>query len=264
MDIDAIYWLVLLISLLIFWSLDTWLSYFHQKQHNLKHGMNNILIWGFSSFIDLILASSATYIIFWAETNQWGLLPYFELSLTAQLIIGFLWVDFANYSSHYLKHRWEWLWMFHLVHHNDRQLDATTTLRHHPGEAAFSWFFLTGSTLLLGVPSLAIFFFYLFVNPLLFLQHSNIKIPERLDHFFAFIINTPNLHKVHHLEEERLSQSNYGYLLSIWDRLFGTYQAPSKVMHWKFGVTKYTEEETSELLDLLIAPIQYQKEKDTS
>jgi len=264
MNISDIYWLALVVELFIFWGLDSYLIHFHQKKQNLKHGMNNILLWGFSALTDLLLARSAAYIIYWAETSEWGILYYFNVPYIVQLLLGFLWIDVANYSSHYLKHRWHWLWSFHLVHHNDHQLDATSTLRHHPGEAAFSWFFLTISMLILGIPSLAILLFYLAVNPLLFLQHSNIKIPERLDRFFAFIINTPNLHKVHHLENHQLSSSNYGYLLSIWDRLFGTYQAPLTHMEWKFGVTNYSEAETSELLDLLTAPMQYKKEKGTS
>jgi sterol desaturase/sphingolipid hydroxylase (fatty acid hydroxylase superfamily) len=128
-------------------------------------------------------------------------------------------------------------------------------LRQHPGEAIVSFVALTSTTALLGVPAVAITVFYLIANPITVLQHINIRIPARLDRWLSYVFNTPNMHKVHHLEEIHLSNSNYGYVFSLWDRCFGTFIEPSKEMRWKFGMVEYSADESTNLIDLLAAPL---------
>lgn len=256
MDYSQLYWISLIVSLGIFWSLDGWLSHFHDTGQNLTHGYNNILLAIINTLLMFVLASWAAGIIYLVEDNQLGLMTALGLPIWAKVVIGFLWVDFIIYATHFLKHRWNWLWRLHLVHHNDTQVDATTVLRQHPGEAAVSFVVLSASTALLGIPSFAVMIFYCVANPITVIQHVNIRIPDAIDRPLSYVLNTPNMHKVHHLVDIDLSNSNYGYVLSFWDRCFGTYISPSKQTQWNFGVAEYSTEESTKVSDLLIAPLE--------
>jgi len=228
--------MVLFGSIALFWSFDGWLAHFHHSDRNLRHGINNILLALVNVLVVLTLALGATNLILMVESRQWGVMTFLDFPIWLKIILGILWVDFIIYFTHFLKHRWNWLWRLHLVHHNDSQVDATTVLRQHPGEAIVSFIALTSTTALLGIPAFAITVFYVIANPITVLQHVNIRIPEKLDRWLSYVFNTPNMHKVHHLEEIALSNSNYGYVFSLWDRCFGTFIPPSKDLEWKFGM----------------------------
>jgi sterol desaturase/sphingolipid hydroxylase (fatty acid hydroxylase superfamily) len=125
---------------------------------------------------------------------------------------------------HFLEHKIKPLWMIHLVHHTDPNVDVTTATRHHPLESLFRYFFTLLGVFLIGLP-ISVVMLYQSLS-LFFTQfnHSNIKLPNSLDLLLSYIIVTPGMHKTHHHHKLPFTDSNYGNIFSIWDRFFGTYK----------------------------------------
>jgi len=158
-----------------------------------------------------------------AQDQGWGLmnqldLPFWVLVLTTVLIF-----DFAIWAQHLITHKIPVLWRFHRVHHADKDIDVTTAIRFHPVEIAFSMLLKIGLVYLLGPPAIAIIIFEIILNGTAMFNHANIKLPLALDAVLRRIIVTPDMHRVHHSVHRHEHDSNYGFALSIWDQLFGTY-----------------------------------------
>lgn len=172
----------------------------------------------------LILGTAFVKVIHWTSLHQFGILFFFDFSKSPFLlfIITFAFLDFGEYIYHTIMHKVKELWKFHIVHHSDNIVDVSTTLREHPGEnfirLSFTllWVFLSGAAFwVLILRQIIQAFFTLFA-------HMNLRIPEYLDRIIGLIFITPNLHQVHHHYQQPFTDCNYGDVLSIWDRLFGT------------------------------------------
>ncbi|MGC1468339.1 MAG: sterol desaturase family protein [Sphingorhabdus sp.] len=160
---------------------------------------------------------------FWAETKGIGLFNQIALPLWAEWLSAFLLLDFAMWLQHRLTHKVPLLWRFHKVHHADPDIDVSTAIRFHPGEIAFSVLWKTGWVLLLGFSAPIIIAFEAWLAANAAFNHGNIELPRWLDRIVRLCLVTPDMHLVHHSVIMREQQSNYGFALTIWDRLFGTY-----------------------------------------
>lgn len=159
----------------------------------------------------------------WASDNNFGLLNLTEWPWLAEAAIAFIILDFAVWLQHLAMHRNPWLWRLHAVHHSDRDLDVTTALRFHPFELIVSTLYKSAWVALLGVPVLVALAFEVWLNANALFNHSNIKLPRRADQWLRRVIVTPDMHLVHHSIIPSDQHHNYGFALTIWDRLFGTY-----------------------------------------
>jgi sterol desaturase/sphingolipid hydroxylase (fatty acid hydroxylase superfamily) len=161
----------------------------------------------------------------WVSSNEFGILNWFpEIPLIYFVLLGILLLDFVGaYMPHFLEHKIKPLWMIHLVHHTDPNVDITTATRHHPLESLFRYFFTLLGVFLIGLP-ISVVMLYQSLS-LFFTQfnHANIKFPNSFDLLLSYIIVTPGMHKTHHHHKLPFTDSNYGNIFSIWDRLFGTY-----------------------------------------
>lgn len=164
-----------------------------------------------------------------------GLLHLVTLPVWAQLAVSLLVLDFlAQYCSHAILHRYRFLWKWHMVHHSDTTVDATSGTRHHPGDFLWREIFSLLAILVTGMPFAFYAFYRVLVTPFFtYLTHANVRVPEWLDRPASWIFITPNLHKFHHHAERPWTNTNYGGVLSIWDRLFGTftYGDPAEVRY---------------------------------
>jgi sterol desaturase/sphingolipid hydroxylase (fatty acid hydroxylase superfamily) len=160
----------------------------------------------------------------WAERG-WGLLNAMALPAPAAVLAGILVLDMAIYGQHWLFHRVDPLWRIHRMHHTDLDLDLTTALRFHPVEIVLSLLIKMAVVAVLGPPAVAVLLFEVLLNGMAMFNHGNIRIPRRLDGLLRTIVVTPDMHLVHHSVHRRELNHNYGFNLSWWDRLFGTYQA---------------------------------------
>jgi sterol desaturase/sphingolipid hydroxylase (fatty acid hydroxylase superfamily) len=153
----------------------------------------------------------------------WGLLNVLTTPPIWSTVVILIVLDFAAYVAHVTMHKVPVFWRFHRVHHSDPAVDVTTALRQHPGETLIRYMFMALFALPLGA-SVASFAIYRLASALgAILEHANIKIPARLDDALSLITTWPTLHKAHHSRDQRLTDTNYGNIFSIWDRLFRTF-----------------------------------------
>lgn len=161
----------------------------------------------------------------WGLFNLWGA-PVWAAALATVLIL-----DFAIWLQHLITHRVPLLWRFHRVHHADRDMDVTTAVRFHPVEIAASMVVKIAVVYLLGAPALAVLIFEILLNGTALFNHANIALPRAADRILRLVLVTPDMHRVHHSTLRREHDSNYGFALSIWDRIFATYAAEPEAGH---------------------------------
>ena len=165
----------------------------------------------------------------WAGSQGIGVFNLIALPLWAEVLASFVMLDFAMWLQHLLTHKVPVLWRLHKVHHADPDLDVSTAIRFHPGEIVFSVFWKAGWVVLLGVSAPVIIAFELWLAANALFNHGNVELPSKLDRFLRRFLVTPDMHLVHHSVLLPEQQSNYGFALTVWDRLFGTYAIESSL-----------------------------------
>ncbi|MBU3916025.1 sterol desaturase family protein [bacterium] len=191
-----------------------------------------------------------------AEEKDWGLGNAFDLPRLPWLVFSIILLDFLIYLQHVIFHKLGLLWRLHRMHHIDPDLDVTSGSRFHPVEIALSMLIKMGIVILFGIPALAVFLFEVILNASAMFNHGNIYVPFGLDRVARLIIVTPDMHRVHHSALREETDSNFGFFLSWWDRLFGTYQAQPKLGHDKMtiGVGLFLDSKYLKLNWLLAVP----------
>lgn len=164
------------------------------------------------------------------------------------LLLDLLILDFAIYWWHRLNHEWPLLWRFHEIHHLDRFLDTTSAVRFHFGEVALSAVFRAGLIVALGFPLTSVLAFEIMVLLCAIFHHSNLRLPAWFERPLGWLIITPDIHWMHHHAVRRDTDSNYGTLLSVWDRLFGTKNAQHRRLGMTIGVERRVEQSLPQLL----------------
>jgi sterol desaturase/sphingolipid hydroxylase (fatty acid hydroxylase superfamily) len=160
-----------------------------------------------------------------ASAQGWGLFNTLTLPGWVEIILAVLVFDFAIWLQHLVTHKVPVLWRFHRVHHADRDIDVTTAIRFHPVEIAFSMLLKIVLVYLLGPSAIAIILFEIILNGTAMFNHANMRLPLTVDAMLRRVLVTPDMHRVHHSVHRHEHDSNYGFSLSIWDRMFGTYIA---------------------------------------
>ena len=189
-----------------------------------KHAGVNIFFLACSMAINLLFGLATLGVFIWTAKNNFGLLNLTNFPVWVELIIALLILDLiAQYYVHYLLHKHKWMWKLHMVHHSDSHVDATTGTRHHPGDYLLREVFSLIAVIIAGMP-LAFYLFYRIITVFFaYFTHANINMPMWLDRALSYVIVTPNMHKFHHHFERPWTDTNFGNILSIWDRMFGTF-----------------------------------------
>ncbi len=227
-----------------------------------KHALTNAPFIFTSIPGQLLLGLAFIKTIEWTAQHQIGILYLLpkNTNLLSLFITSFVLLDLGEYGYHIIMHKVKRLWMFHAVHHSDSVVDVSTTLREHPGEnivrLSFTllWVFITGTA-----------FWMLMLRQIIqaittLFAHMNYRLPENLDTVVGFVFITPNLHQIHHHYKQPYTDCNYGDVLSIWDRMFGTLKRmPADQLI--FGVDTYmNKKETTDFISLVKIPFgKYQK-----
>jgi sterol desaturase/sphingolipid hydroxylase (fatty acid hydroxylase superfamily) len=160
-----------------------------------------------------------------AGAQGWGLFNALALPLWVEVPLAVLILDFAIWAQHWMTHRVPLFWRFHRVHHADRDMDVTTAIRFHPVEIAASMGVKIGLVYLLGPTAVAVLVFEIILNGTALFNHANIALPPAAERVVRAVLVTPAMHRVHHSDRREEHDSNFGFALSVWDRLFGTYRA---------------------------------------
>ncbi|MCY4152972.1 MAG: sterol desaturase family protein [Aestuariivita sp.] len=166
-----------------------------------------------------------------ATQKGWGLFNVLSWPLWVELLLSIVFLDFAVWLQHVVMHKVPVFWRIHRVHHADRDMDVTTAVRFHPLEILLSMFLKIGLVYLLGPSALAVVIFEILLNGFAIFNHANLKLSFGLDRVLRLVLVTPDMHRVHHSNCRREHDSNYGFFLSIWDRIFGTYLSQPEAGH---------------------------------
>lgn len=206
--------------------------------------VNNLgLVFLNSVMLRLLFPAAAVGAAAFAAENGWGLLNYYEIAFPLAVVLSVVVMDFAIYLQHVLFHALPTLWRLHRVHHADLDFDVTTGARFHTIEIILSLFIKFATIVVLGAPVVAVVIFEVILNGMAMFNHSNVRLPQGLDRVLRLLVVTPDMHRVHHSVEENEANSNFGFNLSIWDRVFGTYIAQPRGGHegMTIGIHKYRE-----------------------
>ena len=218
--------LILIGGLSFFWILENKFSLFRFKYKKWKHAFPNLFFTATTIIINFFLAFMLLNVSDWVVAKQFGLLNWIpESPIWINIFFGILFLDLVGaYLPHWLEHKIKPLWMIHLVHHSDHHVDTTTANRHHPFESLIRFIFTLFGVFLIGA-NIGIVMLYQSLS-LISTQfnHANIKLPKKVDLFLSYLFVSPDMHKTHHHYRLPYTDSNFGNIFSIWDRLFGTYR----------------------------------------
>lgn len=191
-----------------------------------------------------------------ASENSWGLLNQLDLPQWSMILITFLFLDFAIYLQHIISHKWQWLWQLHRVHHTDIDFDTTTAIRFHPLEIIVSMAYKVGLIYWLGADPTTVIAFEVILNGTAMFNHGNVAIPTKIDSVLRYFIITPDMHRIHHSTIKTETDSNYGFSISCWDRIFRTYtkQPQRSQTQMNLGLADYRNPEQLKWLNLLQQP----------
>jgi sterol desaturase/sphingolipid hydroxylase (fatty acid hydroxylase superfamily) len=253
--------LILVAGISFFWLIENAFPLFNFNYKKWQHAGINI----FMTLTTIIINFSLAFILLktsdWTIANNFGVLQWLpQMSLWLYALIGLLLLDLIGaYLVHLIEHKVKFLWRFHLIHHTDTWVDTTSGNRHHPGESVIRFAFTTLGVLIVGSPIWMIFMYQTISIVSTQFTHANITLPKRLDVFLSYFIVSPNMHKVHHHFMLPYTDSNYGNIFSVWDRLFGTfmYLPKEKIV---YGIDTYMEpQDHNQLNNLLKIPFQKQR-----
>lgn len=179
--------------------------------------------------------------MYWTNANVFG-----------TIIISFLVLDFfGGWLVHITQHKMPLLWRFHVVHHADNNVDVTTGLRHHPIESVLRGLYFFAAILISGAPMYAVMIFQTLLILFVAFTYANISLPRRVDAALSWIFVSPNMHKVHHHWQQPYTDTNYGAILAIWDRLFGTFKKLDS-SQIRYGLDSYFPNEKEENFMMLL------------
>jgi len=211
--------------------------------------ITNLAIAGVDTLVLRVMAAlavpaAAVAAAFFAKERGLGLLNQVDWPHWIKLVIALLVLDLAIWFQHLVSHKVPIFWRLHQVHHADRDIDVTTAVRFHPVEIALSMLWKITVVIPLGASPFAVFLFEVILNACAMFNHANIALPPWLDRILRVFIVTPDMHRVHHSVLLSEHDRNYGFNLSLWDRLFGTYLAQPEVGHqgMTIGLTPYQSE----------------------
>lgn len=248
---------VLVSGIVVFWALEGAIPLFAWAYKRYRHAALNLVFTLTTLAVNLGLAFLIVWAADWTGGRGFGVLYLADLPLWVHVLGGLLLLDLVGaWFIHWLEHRVRWMWKFHLIHHTDTHVDVTTALRHHPGESVFRAVFTVVAILVAGVP-IGVVFLYQTLSALFSqFNHANITLPRWLDKGLALVIVTPDMHKVHHHWVQPQTDTNYGNIFSIWDRMFGTYD-PMPAKDVRFGIDTHMDpEENDQLKNLMGIPFQ--------
>ena len=216
--------LILAGGITFFWLTEGIIPLFRFGYNKWKHASINIFFTLTTILINFAFALLIVKTSDWVVFHKYGILQMIRLPLWAFLAAGVLLMDLISaYLIHFIEHRIRWMWRFHVIHHADTHVDTTTANRHHPGESVFRAVFTVIGVMVCGAPMWLVMLYQSASAVLSQFNHANIRLPLWLDNAISWLIVSPNMHKVHHHYARPQTDSNYGNIFSVWDRLFGTF-----------------------------------------
>lgn len=240
-------------GLLFFMTSETWFPYFKHSPGRKRQRWRNVGMVGVALVANVTLGVVATFPAAWSEAHNFGLLHRLLGQSTLPIVIGIFLFDLTLYASHVSMHKVPTFWRFHRVHHADTEMDSTSGLRQHPFEALYVALVLALVTPVLGISRASIIIYTTIALPWFLLNHSNIKYPAWFERAVSLLMSTPDWHRIHHSAYQPETDSHYGCVFSVWDRLFGTTRK-TQIETITFGLERYREPNDQTVWKLLKMP----------
>ena len=221
---------------------------------------NNVGLVVLNTFVvRLMFPFAAVGMAFLAQTKGWGLFNIVPIPAWLAIPGAVLLLDLTLYGQHVVFHAVPLLWRLHRMHHADLEFDVTTGLRFHPGEIAVSMLIKLAAVLVLGVAPIAVLIFEVVLNATSMFNHGNVLLPAQIDRVLRLFVVTPDMHRVHHSIDRRETDSNFGFNVPWWDRLFGTYRAQPALGHDRMtlGIDRFREPRELWLDRMLWQPLRH-------
>ena len=236
--------IILIGGITLFWSIENGLPLFKLDYKKWQHAIPNLFFTLTTVAINFLLAFILFKASYWVTYSGFGVLNWIgNLGLGLKMFLGLCLLDlFGAYLPHWIEHKVHWLWKVHIVHHSDPHVDTTTANRHHPLESVVRFIFTLIGVVIVGAPIGIIMLYQSTSIVATQFNHANISLNPKLDKILSFFIVSPNMHKVHHHFKMPYTDSNYGNIFSIWDRVFGTfsYLSPNAI---RYGVDVFPDSE---------------------
>jgi sterol desaturase/sphingolipid hydroxylase (fatty acid hydroxylase superfamily) len=207
--------------------------------------------------VRVLFPAAAVGIAVFTSIQGWGLFNYYQVPTVVALLLSVMIMDFIIYLQHVLVHAVPTLWRVHRVHHADLDYDVTTGARFHPIEIILSMLIKFATIVVFGPPVVAVIIFEVLLNATAMFNHGNIRLPKGIDRVLRWLVVTPDMHRVHHSVEDDEANSNFGFNLPWWDRLFGTYRDQPRGGHqgMTLGIHQYRDpQQVDQLPGMLTLP----------
>ncbi|SFW40657.1 sterol desaturase family protein [Cellulophaga fucicola] len=217
--------IILVGGITLFWVLEGILPLQRFTYKKWRHALPNLFFTLTTIIINFLLAFLLLKTSDWTVVNNFGIINWLpEIPLWLYVVAGVMLLDFFGaYLAHFTEHRVKPLWMVHLVHHTDHNVDTTTANRHHPLESVIRFAFTLMGVFIVGAPMGVVMLYQSLSLIATQFGHANIRLPKKVDAFISYFLVSPDMHKVHHHYMLPYTDSNYGNIFSIWDRMFGTF-----------------------------------------
>jgi sterol desaturase/sphingolipid hydroxylase (fatty acid hydroxylase superfamily) len=211
--------------------------------------------------VRLLFPLAGVGMAFLAAHNEWGLFNLLPVPAWLAIPAAVLLLDLIIYGQHVTFHAVPLLWRLHRMHHADLEFDVTTGLRFHPGEILLSMLSKLAAVASLGAPPLAVLIFEILLNATALFNHGNVRLPNGLDRILRLVVVTPDMHRVHHSIDRRETDSNFGFNVPWWDRVFGTYRARPTLGHDRMtvGIPAFRDPRELRLDRMLLQPFRQER-----
>lgn len=246
---------VLLIGMFILmYGIENLFPYLHRPANRKRHYRRNITISIITFLLNALLGTLVVLVVELTAKYHLGLLNQFSLPVGVKIVLGILLFDFGSYLTHNLQHKFSFLWRFHRVHHSDSHLNVSSSLRFHPVDVIVAQcLYQCIGTMLIGLSMPSFIIYGTIAIPLLILQHSNVKFPDKLEQMASWVIATPGWHKIHHSTEKAQTDSHYGDVFTFWDRIFGTW-GKTQPHEIRYGIDDFHQDQHHKVGYLMTSP----------
>jgi len=238
----------ILVCLGIAWLLEGGIPFITDSYNKWRHAGKNMIFLSTTIVVNFLFGLATVGLFIWTAQNDFGLINWLDLPIGLELLLSIMLLDFiGQYVAHVFVHKYKIFWKFHMVHHSDTMVDATTGTRHHPGDYFVRESFAIAGVFLGGIP-VSYYLIYRFLSIIFtYFTHANIQLPKVIDKAISLVFVTPYMHKFHHHFERPWTDSNFGNMFSIWDRLFGTlvYEDINEV---RYGVDVLDDKKSEDVL----------------
>jgi sterol desaturase/sphingolipid hydroxylase (fatty acid hydroxylase superfamily) len=245
---------ILLFLLIFMYSIENVWPYLAKPVNRKYHDIQNFILTFLSIIVNGAVGVAVVYSVVYTNDHQLGLFNLIHLPASVEIIANVLLLDLISYGFHNLLHRVPLFWRFHRVHHSDLNLNTTSSLRFHPIEVVVSQGLLVMFGILVTGASITTFIIYSTIGLIfVIIQHSNIRFPDWFEKYARYIFSTPGWHKIHHSNDQRLTDSHYGDIFTFWDRIFNTWR-PTRPEDIRYGLKEFESKEKQNAFYLLKSP----------